>query len=247
MRILAPCVICFKAGQAARKEGQKVPIVLYRGRITDDGIVSVECSEGHKSFVIYEAKKHDLLFESACNALLDGYEREAVSGFAAALERCYEFFIRVVCRTRQIDRDVFASTWKSMSSQSERQLGGFVLLYALETQQAYPLYQKGTEFRNRVIHRGYIPTRKEVLDYGDGVFSCCLEIMSILRNKHAVALEEDAREELQKRWDGAPKDAPVIAMAVTPVHVDRSTNRAIEIETFDDLLHAMVHRRESMN
>jgi hypothetical protein len=68
-------------------------------KLTDDGTYEVRCGRGHISSVRLLNAKFELLFEMGLNALVDGYGREAVSSFAASLERFYEFYWR--CVTRQ--------------------------------------------------------------------------------------------------------------------------------------------------
>ena len=48
--------------------------------------------------------KFELLFELGINALIDGYPREAVSSFASALERFYEFFCQVAALALSIPK-----------------------------------------------------------------------------------------------------------------------------------------------
>lgn len=57
-----------------------------------------------------------MLFEIALNAIVDGYQREAVSSFAASIERFYEFAIRVLTRTSQVPRDIIESAWKAVAA-----------------------------------------------------------------------------------------------------------------------------------
>ncbi|MES9855088.1 MAG: hypothetical protein ABW166_00590 [Sedimenticola sp.] len=61
------------------------------------------CDKGHKSIVVYDSRRYDVLLQSATNALLDGYTNEAISTYGTALERCYEFYVRVVLRSHEID------------------------------------------------------------------------------------------------------------------------------------------------
>ena len=76
--------------------------VLLPGEMHDSGVVFVTCPEGHRSAALYNHRKHEIFFASGAMALFDGYSNEAVSSFATALERLYEFYIRVVCRKRGI-------------------------------------------------------------------------------------------------------------------------------------------------
>ncbi len=96
--------------------------------ICDDGVYEWKCPLGHDSMTILSIPKHELLFDSAFNALLDGYFREAISSFAAALERFYEFAIRVICQSKSISQEDFEIYWKPISKRSEQQIGAFTML-----------------------------------------------------------------------------------------------------------------------
>jgi hypothetical protein len=62
------------------------------------------------------------------------------------------------------------AAWKQVSAQSERQLGAFAILYLREYGTPAPLLSPSmAEFRNNVIHKGYIPSRSEAVEYGDAV------------------------------------------------------------------------------
>ena len=72
---------------------------------------------------------YELLFEQATRCLADGYYREAIGTYNAALERFFEYATEIMLASKsQVE---FSSFWKSMSVQSERQLGAY---YALWTQ-----------------------------------------------------------------------------------------------------------------
>lgn len=87
----------------------------------------------------------------------------------AALERAYEFYIRVVCRHHNVGADQFEAAWKD-TNLSERQLGAFIFLYLREMGEHLPVNKKITEIRNSVIHRGHIATAGEARQFGEMVF-----------------------------------------------------------------------------
>jgi hypothetical protein len=105
-----------------------------------------------------------------------------VSSFAASLERFYEFFIRAVMLQKSIDPKVIDDAWKAVAAQSERLLGAFTLLYALEFGRPPQLLSAPRiAFRNDVIHKGRIPTRPEALDYGQAILD---DVRPILKEAH---------------------------------------------------------------
>ncbi|MFB9992919.1 IBR domain-containing protein [Deinococcus oregonensis] len=150
----------------------------------DSAVHDVTCSHCNTRFCVFVRKqKFEVLFDLGTRALMDGYAREAVASFAAALERFFEFYVRSFALERaaaqgQIDFEGAAgtleSTWRHVSSQSERQVGMMALAYLLrEGREPEFLTAKalGADFRNRVIHRGYLPRREEVDAYAARVFA----------------------------------------------------------------------------
>src|SRR5271169_2454402 len=97
--------------------------------IRDDGLYTGKCPQGHDLLIATQTLRHEMLFEIALNAIVDGYHREAVSSFAASVERFFEFAIRVMASSQKVATGVYADAWKVLSKQSERQLGAYILLY----------------------------------------------------------------------------------------------------------------------
>ena len=135
--------------------------------LNDQLLFDTKCELGHPVLQTLETTRFSLLFDFGFAAMSDGYFREAVSSFAAALERLHEFCIRVICRKNGVSVDMFALGWKDIASQSERQLGAFCMLYLSETKCSPPLLRP--DFRNRVIHKGYLPSEAETVAYAKAV------------------------------------------------------------------------------
>ena len=156
--------------------------------IPDDGVIEVTCDRGHHTFIIITEAKYEILSELAVTALHDGYYREAITSFASALERLYEYYIRIACRARGIDHATFTAAWKPLRKASERQLGAFAFLYLLENGGAFPLLgDKYVSLRNNVVHEGIIPDRKEAVTYGQAVGDCAAPLIALL---HSARYEE---------------------------------------------------------
>jgi hypothetical protein len=130
-------------------------------RLHDSDLVHVDCPKGHRSIVLYDASRYQLLMTSASKALLDGYTNEAIAVFATALERTYEFFIRVVFRHKGIEDSAFDAAWKDVAKQSERQFGAFHFVYLSELGSVLPLNSKLAETRNKFVHSGNIASEEE--------------------------------------------------------------------------------------
>jgi hypothetical protein len=123
VKIFGSCHKCF--------DGTSPP-PAFGAELDDDGVVRMECPNGHRSFDIVQANKFELLFDFGVLAFRDGYYREAVTSFNVALERSQEHFVfEIVGRTPAAAG--LEQSWKEVAKQSERQFGAFAFLYLLET------------------------------------------------------------------------------------------------------------------
>ncbi|WP_309573215.1 hypothetical protein [Deinococcus sp.] len=163
-----------------------------RVEFADSSVHDVTCRRcGARYCVLVRKQKFEVLFDLGTRALMDGYAREAVASFAAALERFMEFYVRAFALERAAGTDAdfggalgaLDGTWRHVASQSERQLGMFALAYLLrEGREPEFLTPQGlgTAFRNRVIHRGALPTRAEVEAYAAAVFTLIDQLLTEL-------------------------------------------------------------------
>jgi len=184
MRLLIPCMSCL---QNFGKPTGKFSHVEF----CDDGRYEIRCAFGHETTTVLQEQKFEVLFDIGANAILDGYYREAVSSFTSSLERFYEFALRVFLERASKSDELFQDSWKSVASQSERQLGAFVFLWASNFGKSPELLANSSvKFRNEVIHKGKIPTREEAIQYGNAV-------LGVLRPK-VLSLRERFAEEVSK-------------------------------------------------
>jgi hypothetical protein len=155
-----------------------------RVEFRDDGKYEITCSRGHETKTILQQQKFEVLFDIGSHAILDGYYRDSVSSFAASLERFYEFSIRAFLSKASGADNLFKTCWKLVSSQSERQLGAFIFLWA-STFNAPPALLSNTQvsFRNDVVHKGKIPTKDEAIAFGDSVLNVLRPNMLALREQ----------------------------------------------------------------
>ncbi len=138
--------------------------------LSDKGLYKIVCDAGHESVVFIENHKFEILFESGIMALIDGYSREAVSSIASSLERFYEFYVKIICLKNGVYYDKIIANWKKVAAQAERQFGAFIFVYLMENKNPpKTLSNKLVKFRNKVIHRGYIPSDNEVIKYAKNV------------------------------------------------------------------------------
>jgi hypothetical protein len=196
---LVPCLKC----QEEKPERQ---YWLRGAELHDDLTFNLECPLGHKSVVIFNAPKFELLFDMGTSALLDGYGREAVSSFAAAQERFHEFGIKVLLAKQNISKEQFLATWKLVASQSERQLGAYYFLYLLQFNAPPPTNPKRVEFRNNVIHKGYIPTSTEAADYAEYVYDYILGTLKTMQPSLSPQINQVCKDDVEQMLRSIPAD-----------------------------------------
>jgi hypothetical protein len=213
------CGICLNAG------GDPKPQVA---ELRDDLLFNLECEKGHKSVVMLNHQKFEILFDLGLMSLLDGYSREAVSSFAASVERLYEFCIRVILDHVGVPRDEVKTTWKLVSNQSERQIGAFYFLYLGMFKRVPPsMHPKRIEFRNNVIHKGYIPSRVEAEEYAGEVYKHILEVLTSIRGGVPGVMHSFIGAELKATYDAIPS-----GIAKTTLGVPTGINVTLPDEAF---------------
>lgn len=192
-----------------------------RAEFADSGIHDLRCSRcGARYCVFLRKQKFEVLFDLGTRALLDGYAREAVASFSAALERFLEFYVRAFALERSADAaqdfedaaQTFEATWRHVVSQSERQVGMLALAYVLrEGREPDFLTAKalGTDFRNKVVHRGYLPRQEEVEAYAAQVFTLIDRLLTELGEAatHAELLQE---RDFARHMDTLPDSVTVL-------------------------------------
>lgn len=157
----------------------------------NDNSYSIKCKNEHISTTQLQNQKFELLFDIAAMALIDGYTKECVSTIASSFERFIEFFIKIIAIKKSVKPNDYIKTWKLMSKQSERQLGAFYMLQLTEYGETkYIITQKWIEFRNKVIHQGYIPTSHEAIEYGEYILSLINFILIDLKENDLDSIEK---------------------------------------------------------
>lgn len=190
---------CFEADSRPPDETSAV-------ELRDDGLYAVSCRRGHETLTAIQEQKFEVLFDLGAMALLDGYTREAISSIAASLERFLEYYVQVIALQHGVSPEAIVGASKPMSQQSERQLGAFIFAYLIHNGRAVdplvhdskPLLDgraKGdtptwSQFRNRVIHQGYIPSTAEALAFGDLVYQWIYRLIGELKTTCAEAMSK---------------------------------------------------------
>lgn len=199
MKLRLNCMECFQQQGQPSYEFQLV-------EVRDDGLYESTCTKGHTTITAIQEQKFELLFDFGAMALIDGYPREAVTSFAASLERFYEFYVLVTCIKHGIELEGFKKTWHHVASQSERQLGAYLFAYLIDHKGKEPPFidnmrpeirgvSKGNtktwkEFRNAVVHKGYIPSYLEAVVYGNIVYAHINELIFDLKERSQDSVQK---------------------------------------------------------
>lgn len=174
MRTKLICPVCAEASGVG---------TFFVETIRDDGLYTGKCPNSHDLLIATQTLRHEMLFEIALNAIIDGYFREAVSSFTASMERYFEFAIEVISSSRGVPPHQFEKAWKTVVNQSERQLGGYIFLYLAEYGTGpLLLTDKMVTFRNRVTHKGQLPSKAETVAFGKAVHEVIQEGIRKLRD-----------------------------------------------------------------
>lgn len=210
----------------------------------DDGIARIECSAGHKTALMMQSQKFEMLLDSGATALLEGFTLEACASFAAALERLYEFGLRVAFAGRNMPDDLFDGMFSEMARQSERQLGAFLLLHALEFGSAYKPKPSIATFRNAVIHKGVIPTVEDAREFCSDVYEAIYSLVGTIRTKYGDGIRSVVMKELGKRRAKLPSDMRVSTSAGFNLF---SIAREANASSFFDALASFKEGRERLS
>jgi hypothetical protein len=175
----------------------------------DDGVGQFKCAAGHNCALLIQSLKFEALMESGATALLQGFTLEACATFSSALERFYEFALKVMCEEHNLSPDIYENMFREMSRFSERQLGAFMLLYALSFGDAYKPVQKIAEFRNAVIHKGTIPSPDRAAEFCSKVYGVIETLYAKLAIGHDVQIRQIVMRELQEKRSKLPAALPV--------------------------------------
>jgi hypothetical protein len=163
MKIYQICNDCF---QERLKKDKLSAIEWIELDVHDVQSYIFECTNGHKWGVNVQEFKYETLFQSGANAFIDGYYAESILTITAAIERFHQFAIELICLKQGVKYEDIQTTFKFVSSQSERQLGAYYFLYLIDIKKE-PNKMKDimVTFRNKVIHKGYLPSKQETEKY----------------------------------------------------------------------------------
>ena len=129
------------------------------------------CKNGHQNVHTIQTELYELLFQQGTYCIMDGYYREAIGTYNAALERFFEYVIEIIFLTKNHNLE-FEKLWKEVRNQSERQLGAFYFLWSYHFGESPQFLDTNkVSIRNNVIHKGQLVSKKEAKEFGQYIFS----------------------------------------------------------------------------
>jgi len=235
MKTQAVCGDCIKTNHASAWQAQDAPFY-------EDKIAFVECRLGHKTAMVIQNSKTEILLSSAAEALSQGFTFEAVASASAALERFYEFSLQVFFNAQKKAPARFQEFFKEMSNQSERQLGAFMLFHELELGNPFAPTMKMTTFRNSVIHKGKIPSVEDAESFCAYVFDTVRTIRDQLVAQYGMDLiAQTIADDVKRRMHLVPQGmTATFASILTLMSISSATNAL----SFRDAMQAFLKARE---
>lgn len=204
-------------------------MIVGKVEFNDDSRYEIQCEKGHTSIIVLQQHRFEVLFDIGAYAINDGYYREAISSFSSALERFYEYYIKVICYSKKISSSIISETWDSISSQSERQLGAFILIHLLETE-SKPLLLSNSliKFRNAVIHKGKIPNKKEAIKYGQAILDLIRPIRKNLIKDYPEAIQNFTHMHLINSRKSSDHQLAIATLSISTIL--NNSNEEINLE-----------------
>lgn len=222
------------------KGDKDIPIHLLD--TNDEGVFQLLCSHGHKSIFVSQQPKFCLLAEMGMLACRDAYYRESIFNFSSSLERFMEYYVHVIANAMNIRSRCYDDTWKIMAKQSERQMGAFLATYMISNKSVPPVLSNSfIELRNKVVHKGYIPTFDDAKGYAEAVLSIVTEEYKKLQQKHPIGIEQllsERKEKMNTKYSPG-QDAAVIGSNTI---IDHMISGSYNFDSYLKFLHGTQKR-----
>lgn len=222
-------IYCNQCSESCKNDFSHIFITHYY----DHGFVINECPNGHKFATVLQSHKFEMLLRSGADALIDGYTIEACSSFCSAYERFIEYCLKIFSKKININNSNFNTTFQQIKKQSERQLGAFLFLYVSIFGEGYKFDNKIIEFRNRVIHQGYIPDLDEAHAFCEKIYDTIFELTRKVKADLWDQYVEVITEIRSERATNIPADIP---QATTTGTLFYDTVRADQKKSFKEAL-----------
>jgi hypothetical protein len=155
-------------------------VVYAIAEINEDGLFEAQCEHGHAVRAVSERPNHEWLISAGAYAIGDGYYREAVLDFAAALESAFGFYVEASLFQAKLEMEPIRELLRQ-NRQDQRRAGMVSLCYLRDTGRQFPyLHRKWVEFRNDTVHNGQWPIRAKAIEYAAHVCEAVLGLYEVL-------------------------------------------------------------------
>jgi len=181
LKIQSTCMqCCIEAGLGDNAPKEEFDLV-------DSNYYPWQCPNGHEVHLVLANKRFELLLEIGLRAARDGYLREFVVSFAGALERFYEFGLRVLLQEESNHAATRFSKFDALWEQipwSERQLGAFQAVWISNFGKLPVTLSPGkVKIRNGVVHNGVLPTKAKAIEFCQAAYDAIFDNASLLLEK----------------------------------------------------------------
>lgn len=211
MRLPLNCMTCFQVN------GKPSPLMTSVDLGNGEAYVHI-CPAGHVQHTVLQQMQFELLFEAGFHAAIDGYCREAIGTFAAALERFQEFALRVCCAKLGMSTSTLDNAWRRVRNASERQYGAFVYLFSIVVGKIpSTLTEKQRHFRNSVVHKGAFCNEVDALVFGEEVRALVMNEITELRKVCGKELEEVVIQTMLAASATVPNGGSVNTMCIPTI------------------------------
>lgn len=203
MKMWLVCSDCAHAHHAAHgTDAMPAETIFVEAQdLNEVGLYEATCPHGHVIREVLQNAKHEILFDAAALALLDGYYREAIATFWSALERAFEHFARVAAWRLEVPLEAFEATWAAAGKSSERQYGIFLFAHASLTRRPPSFWKAHSGMagkRNDVVHGGLIVDCAAAVALGTFVFDAIRELANTLAAHAPEATVKETHQRIRK-------------------------------------------------
>jgi len=199
---------CPQCDQENRENGNFIPSIEQRDVIITNQITyEYTCSKGHPCFCVLQIERFEMLYKLAIHEFLENNFRACVINCAAALERFYEFFLKVVFHHNGYSSEKFyEEIWLPIKDRSKRQEDLFKDTFIELTSIEKPPVLKDThrKFRNHIVHQGEFPKKEQTRDFADTIFRIIGIGLYTLHKYCDSSIGVIKQEHLQRRFKSRP-------------------------------------------
>lgn len=170
-------VFCMKCLQELGRPNYSTHIPL-----NNDAVWEFICPAGHKTYQVLQNPKFEIFFHMGCLQFLEKKWKGCVHDISTALETFIGYVIKIIYFSSNLE-DCAAEIIKSLDLLWERKYGAFIALYPTKFKENKIIPKKQIEFRNKVTHKGYIPTKCEAFAYSEFVYNFILSIQNTINQE----------------------------------------------------------------